>query len=57
MITGALEPETEGVLISEVDLAADIYDSTVAWRDRAIDGVLHSGVLVEDPRSRERTAL
>jgi len=57
VITGALEPETEGVLISEVDLAADIYDSTVAWRDRAIDGVLHSGVLVEDPRSRERTAL
>jgi len=54
VITGALEPETEGLLLSEVDLAADIYDSTVAWRDRAIDGVLHSGVLVEDPRSRER---
>lgn len=57
VITGALEPETEGLLISEVDLAAEIYDSTVAWRDRAIGGVLHSGVTVEDPRSKARTKL
>ncbi len=54
VITGVLEPEAEGLMISEVDLAADIYDSTVAWRDRAIDGVLHSGERVEDPRSRDR---
>lgn len=54
VITGVLEPETEGLLLSEVDLAADIYDSTFAWRDRAIDGVLHSGVLVDDPRSKDR---
>lgn len=57
VITGALALETEGLLFSEVDLAADIYDSTVAWRGRAIDGVLHSGDLVEDPRSMDRTAL
>lgn len=57
VITGALEPETEGVLFSEVDLAAEIYDSTVAWRDRAIDGMLHSGELADDPRSRARTTL
>ena len=57
VITGALAPETEGLLISEIDLAADIYDSTVAWRDRAIDGELHSGVLVEDRRSRDRAGL
>jgi predicted amidohydrolase len=56
VITGALEPETEGLLLSQVDLTAEIYDSTVAWRDRAIDGVLHSGELVEDPRSKARTA-
>lgn len=55
VITGVLEPETEGLLLSEVDLAADIYDSTIAWRGRAIDGVLHSGVLVDDPRSTDRT--
>lgn len=57
VITGALEPEAEGLLLSEIDLAAEIYDSTVAWRDRAIDGVLHSGELVEDPRSKNRSAL
>jgi predicted amidohydrolase len=56
VITGALAPETEGLLLSQVDLTAEIYDSTVAWRDRAIDGVLHSGELVEDPRSKARTA-
>jgi deaminated glutathione amidase len=56
VITGALEPEAEGLLVSEVDLAAEIYDSTLAWRDRAIDGVLHSGERVDDPRSRDRTA-
>lgn len=54
VITGVLEAETEGLLVSEVDLAANIYDSTVAWRDRATDGVLHSGELVEDARSRDR---
>jgi len=57
VITGALDLETEGLLLSKVDLTADIYDSTVAWRDRAIDGVLHSGALVEDPRSKDRTGL
>ena len=57
VITGALEAETEGLLVSEIDLAADIYDSTVAWRDRAIDGVLRSGELIEDARSRDRTTL
>ncbi|RRN66385.1 carbon-nitrogen hydrolase family protein [Caulobacter sp. 602-1] len=57
VITGALEVETEGLLLSEVELSADLYDSTIAWRDRAIDGVLHSGALVEDPRSKARTAL
>ncbi|PIB93699.1 carbon-nitrogen hydrolase family protein [Caulobacter sp. FWC2] len=57
VITGALEAETEGLLLSEVDLTADIYDSTLAWRDRAVDGVLHSGVLVDDPRSKDRTGL
>lgn len=57
VITGALEVETEGLLLSEVDLSADIYDSTVAWRDRAIGGVLHSGALVDDPRSKDRMAI
>lgn len=58
VITGVLEPEVEGLLLSQVDLSAEIYDSTVAWRGRAIDGVLHSGEAAgDDPRSQARVAL
>jgi hypothetical protein len=57
VITGRLRRNTAGVLVSEVDTDVEIYDSTVAWRDRAMDGVLHSGTLVRDGRSEERTRL
>lgn len=54
---GRLRRNTAGVLISRVDTSEELYDSTSAWRDRAMDGVLHSGALVSDPRSADRTAL
>lgn len=55
VIPQACRPETEGLIVEVIDLDADLYDSTVAWRDRAIDGVLHSGALAgDDPRSRAR---
>ena len=57
VIPSVCEPEVEAWLATEIDPAAPIYDSTVAWRDRAIDGVLHSGKVVEDPRSRDRARL
>ena len=57
VVTGRLRRNTAGVLISEVDTDEEIYDSTAAWRDRAMDGVLHSGTLVRDRRSEERTRL
>jgi predicted amidohydrolase len=57
VVTGRLRRHTAGVLVSEADTDAEIYDSTVAWRDRAMDGVLHSGTLVRDGRSDERTRL
>ena len=34
-----------------------LYDSTRAWRDRAMRGRYHSGSLVRDRRSRNHTAL
>lgn len=55
--TGRLRHNTTGVLVSEVDTDEDIYDSTVGWRDRAMNGVLYSGTLVGDTRSEERTQL
>jgi len=57
VVTGKLRQNTAGVLGSEVDTEEEIYDSTAAWRDRALDGVLHSGTLVRDERSQDRTRL
>jgi predicted amidohydrolase len=57
VVTGRLRRNVAGVLISKVDSREPYYDSTRAWRDRAMRGVLHSGRLVRDARSRERRAL
>jgi predicted amidohydrolase len=53
--TGRLRRNVPGVLISSVDTRQELYDSTAPWRDRAMAGVLHSGTLVSDPRSSDRT--
>ena len=53
--TGRLRRNVAGVLVSHVDTAQELYDSTGPWRGRAMAGVLHSGTLVVDPRSEART--
>jgi len=55
VITGRLNRNRSGILLSRVDPKQTFYDSTVAWRDRAMRGVLHSGRVVRDPRSTRRT--
>lgn len=57
VITGRSRRNTAGILISEVDTDEPVYDSTVAWRASAMNGVFHSGTLVRDKRSEERTRL
>lgn len=54
---GRLRRNRPGVLMSTVDTEEELYDSTAAWRDRALAGVFHSGTLVNDPRSTNRTEL
>ena len=54
---GRLRRNVAGVLVTTVDTEQELYDSTAAWRDRALAGVLHSGTLVNDPRSADRTTL
>ena len=54
MTTARLPRHRTGLLLSTVDLREPVYDSTAAWRGRAMRGVLHSGKLVSDPRSRAR---
>jgi hypothetical protein len=55
--TGELSRNDAGLLFSTVDTDASWYDSTKAWRDRAIGGTYHSGTVVEDERSETRTRL
>ena len=55
--TGRLRRNRPGVLISTVDTDVELYDSTAAWRGRAMAGTRHSGTLVDDPRSQNRTTL
>ena len=54
---GRLRMNTAGVLITDIDTERGLYDSTAAWRGRAMDGVLHSGTPVDDPRSADLTSL
>ncbi len=57
VVTGRLSPHETGILLSVVDIEAQYYDSTEAWRTRAMKGILHSGDLVADPRSDDRKSL
>lgn len=54
---GRLRRNSAGVLVVTVDTGQDLYDSTAVWRDRAMAGQFHSGTLVSDPRSANRTTL
>jgi len=56
MITGRLTRNRAGVLISTVDTKQPYYDASREWRDRAMVGTYHSGKLVKDKRSANRTA-
>jgi predicted amidohydrolase len=53
--TGRLRRNVPGVLLSTVDTRQELYDSTAAWREQAMAGVLHSGTVISDPRSDDRT--
>jgi predicted amidohydrolase len=54
-ITGKLPVQQPGVLFSEVDAGVELWDASAPWRERAMRGELHSGTLVDDPRSVDRT--
>jgi predicted amidohydrolase len=57
VIIGRLRRNMPGVLISTVNTKQKLYDSTSAWRDRAMRGIYHSGKLIKDKRSEERQLL
>lgn len=45
------------VMVNEIVFDGSFYDAPGPWRDRAIAGVLHSGGVVKDKRSNDRTIL
>ena len=53
---GRLRRNRPGVLLTTVDTSEDRYDAASDWRDRAMAGIFHSGMLISDPRSANRTA-
>ncbi len=57
IVVGRSPRHTRHCLTTIIDLDADLYDGAHAWRDRAMEGVFHSGTLVEDPRSMDRHSL
>jgi len=57
VMTGRLRLHTAGVLLSTLDTEEPLYDSTASWRERAMDGIFHSGTLIRDERSDDRARL
>jgi predicted amidohydrolase len=56
-IMGRLKLHRPGVLITDMTLDPSHFDAPGPWRDAAINGQLHSGMLVDDPRSANITCL
>ncbi len=56
-IVNRARPHRQSVLITDVDTDVKLYDASAAWRKRCMRGVLHSGRVVRDRRSRDRTCV
>lgn len=56
-IAASLKFNRAGVMVNTVDTQRKLYDASAAHRDRAMRGILHSGELVRDPRSRNRRGI
>ena len=55
-IVGKLKKHKPGVLITEMEIKT-WFDAPGPWRKRAMNGQLHSGNLIDDPRSADVTCL
>ncbi len=56
-VVGRLTLHKPGVLITDMVLDPSFFDAPGPWRDAAMNGKLHSGELVDDPRSANVTCL
>lgn len=56
-VTGQLKVHRPGVLVTDMPLDPAVFDAPALWREAAMNGTLHSGSLVDDPRSTDATCL
>jgi deaminated glutathione amidase len=57
VVVNSLKRNRTGVVVTQVDTKKKLYDATRGGRDRALRGILNSGTLVKDLRSRNQTNL
>lgn len=57
LIQNKLTPNEPGVLISIVDLSMKFYDASRPYRENAMNGILNSGTVVQDPKSQQRNKI
>ena len=56
-VMGKLKSHQPGILITEMKLDRSLFDAPGPWREAAMNGQLHSGRVVSDPRSADVTCL
>ncbi len=56
-IAGQLRCDRPGVMVNTVDPTRRLYDASREHRDLAMSGILHSGEILDDPRSENRQSL
>jgi predicted amidohydrolase len=56
-IVGKLKLHQPGCLITEFNVGGNYFDAPKHWRENAMRGILHSGRLVDDPRSSDPRCL
>ncbi len=56
-IVDQLKLHRAGVLITEMKIGKGFFDAAGPWRESTMNGQLHSGKLIKDPRSKDVTCL
>ena len=56
-IVGQLKLHRASVLITEMKIGKGFFDAAGPWRETTMNGQLHSGELIKDPRSKDVTCL
>ncbi len=54
LIRDELTLDEPGVMVNRVNVATKFYDASRPYRLQCIDGLWHSGEIVDDPRSKDR---